>query len=98
MRYLTFNFFTAYLSGVKGNMGTIGLNAKVPKSSCTGALDNTTHTTSIAKWAMDAGKWAGFVTTTKVTDASPSGLLLLLIIIIIYLSCILDYANTVPKV
>lgn len=88
MKYL---YFIAYLSGVKGNMGTIGLNAKVPKYSCTGALDNTTHTTSIAKWAMDAGKWAGFVTTTKVTDASPSGLSLLIMIIIypyfyIYLS------------
>lgn len=64
---------TAYLSGVKGNYGTIGVNAQVKRKDCLAATDNRTHTESIAKWAQDAGKWAGLVTTTRVTHASPAG-------------------------
>ncbi|XP_053699159.1 membrane-bound alkaline phosphatase-like [Sabethes cyaneus] len=64
---------TAYLTGVKGNYGTIGVNAQVKAFDCQAELDNRTHTHSIAKWAMDAGKDAGFVTTTRVTHASPAG-------------------------
>lgn len=65
---------TAYLSGVKANYGTVGLSAKVPRYHCTAQLDAAVRTSSIAKWAMDAGKVAGFVTTSEVTDASPAGL------------------------
>ncbi|XP_058835963.1 membrane-bound alkaline phosphatase-like [Topomyia yanbarensis] len=65
---------TAYLSGVKGNYATIGVNAQVPNEDCTAELDRTTHTHSIAEWAMDAGKDAGLVTTTRVTHASPAGM------------------------
>ncbi|EDS29320.1 alkaline phosphatase [Culex quinquefasciatus] len=50
---------TAYLTGVKGNYETIGVNAKVPSYDCKAELDKSTHTHSIAKWAMDAGKDAG---------------------------------------
>ncbi|XP_055533114.1 membrane-bound alkaline phosphatase-like [Wyeomyia smithii] len=64
---------TAYLTGVKGNYGTIGVNAQVQAYDCMAELDNQTHTHSIAKWAMDAGKDAGLVTTTRVTHASPAG-------------------------
>ncbi|KAL1404010.1 hypothetical protein pipiens_005484 [Culex pipiens pipiens] len=64
---------TAYLTGVKGNYETIGVNAKVPSYDCKAELDKSTHTHSIAKWAMDAGKDAGLVTTTRVTHASPAG-------------------------
>nr|UYX71625.1 membrane-bound alkaline phosphatase [Culex quinquefasciatus] len=64
---------TAYLTGVKGNYETIGVNAKVPSYDCEAELDESTHTHSIAKWAMDAGKDAGLVTTTRVTHASPAG-------------------------
>ncbi|XP_058466143.1 membrane-bound alkaline phosphatase-like [Malaya genurostris] len=64
---------TAYLTGVKGNYGTIGVNAQVPAYDCEADLDTSTHTHSIAKWAMDAGKDAGLVTTTRVTHASPAG-------------------------
>ncbi|EDV42462.1 uncharacterized protein Dana_GF17005 [Drosophila ananassae] len=64
---------TAYLCGVKGQEGTIGVNGQVPRTDCTVMLDENTHVNSIAKWAMDAGKWAGLVTTTRVTHASPSG-------------------------
>lgn len=64
---------TAYLSGVKANYGTIGVNAKVARGHCETGMNVTTHTSSIAKWAMDAGKVAGLVTTTRVTHASPAG-------------------------
>ncbi|XP_023294232.2 membrane-bound alkaline phosphatase [Lucilia cuprina] len=64
---------TAYLNGVKANYGTIGVNAQVPKYDCFKANDTSTHTESLAKWAQDAGKWAGLVTTARVTHASPAG-------------------------
>lgn len=66
---------TAYLNGVKGNIGTIGVNAQVPRYSCDkGTKDDIeTHTESIASWAQKACKSTGIVTTTPVTDASPSG-------------------------
>lgn len=64
---------TAYLCGVKGQEGTIGVNGAVPRTDCKVMLDEKTHVDSIAKWAMDAGKWAGLVTTTRVTHASPAG-------------------------
>lgn len=61
------------MTGVKANAGTIGVNAKVPYAHCKAGLDKSTHTSSIAEWAMNAGKWAGLITTTRLTDASPSG-------------------------
>ena len=64
---------TAYLNGVKANYGTIGVNAQVPKYDCFKANDTKTHTESLAKWSQDAGKWAGLVTTARVTHASPAG-------------------------
>lgn len=64
---------TAYLCGVKTNYGVVGVNAQVPRYNCTAQLDESTLTPSIAKWAQDAGKSAGFVTTTRITDASPAG-------------------------
>lgn len=65
---------TSYLSGVKGNYGTIGVNAGVPRYDCTKASDYSTHTESIASWAQKANKATGFVTTSRVTHASPAGL------------------------
>lgn len=64
---------TAYLSGVKNNDGMIGLSARAFRSNCADGQDRSKHTSSIASWAMDAKKDAGFVTTTRVTHASPSG-------------------------
>lgn len=63
---------TAYLSGIKNNYGTVGVSANVPRYSCTGQLEKENQVPSIAKWALDAGKSAGLVTTSAVTDASPS--------------------------
>ncbi|XP_053671421.1 alkaline phosphatase-like [Anopheles nili] len=65
---------TAYLTGVKGNYETIGVNAHVRVRDCEAARNRNTHTTSIGQWAIDAGKDAGIVTTTRVTHASPSGM------------------------
>lgn len=64
---------TAYLCGVKANYGTIGVNAKVARDDCEAMKNTDNHVHSIAKWALDAGKSAGFVTTTRVTHASPAG-------------------------
>ncbi|XP_073841579.1 alkaline phosphatase 9 [Musca autumnalis] len=64
---------TAYLCGVKANYGTIGVNAHVDRDNCEAMRDTNNHVFSIAKWAMDAGKNAGLVTTTRITHASPAG-------------------------
>lgn len=64
---------TAYLNGVKGNMGTIGVGGRINYGSCADSENVAEYTSSIAKWAMDAGKSAGLVTTTRVTHASPAG-------------------------
>ncbi|XP_055682614.1 membrane-bound alkaline phosphatase-like [Lutzomyia longipalpis] len=63
---------TAYWTGVKTNFMTLGVNAKVTMSDCTASNDPSTHTESLAKWALDAGKSVGIVTTTTVTHASPA--------------------------
>ncbi|KAI8040637.1 hypothetical protein M5D96_006580 [Drosophila gunungcola] len=64
---------TSYLCGVKANYGTIGVNAHVKRGDCLAMADEKNHVFSLGKWAMDAGKAAGLVTTTRVTHASPSG-------------------------
>ena len=64
---------TAYLGGVKGNYGTIGVNAHVPRYDCNAGQNPAYWVDSIGKWAQDAGKDAGFVTTSRVTHASPAG-------------------------
>lgn len=67
------NTATAYLCGVKAMYGTLGVNAMVERENCVTMLDPSTHVTSIAQWAIDAGKSAGLVTTTRITHASPGG-------------------------
>jgi len=64
---------TAYLGGVKTNDAMIGLNAHATLSNCFDGSDTAKHVDSIAVWAMNKGKEAGFVTTTRITHASPSG-------------------------
>uniref|UniRef100_A0A1I8PVK2 Alkaline phosphatase n=1 Tax=Stomoxys calcitrans TaxID=35570 RepID=A0A1I8PVK2_STOCA len=64
---------TAYLCGVKAQEGTIGLNGDVEYGSCEKGKDRNTWVYSIGKWAQDAGKSTGVVTTTRITHASPSG-------------------------
>lgn len=64
---------TAYLHGVKTNDGTIGVSARATRSNCVDSNDASKRTESIASWAINAGKDAGFVTTTRATHASPAG-------------------------
>jgi len=65
---------TAYLTGVKGRYGTIGLDVSAPYNICRPDLGNTPNVDSILKWAQDAGKDTGLVTTTRVSHATPAGL------------------------
>ncbi|KAM4042553.1 intestinal-type alkaline phosphatase-like [Anomaloglossus baeobatrachus] len=62
---------TAYLCGVKGNYGTIGLTAAATRSNCSTQAGNEVE--SVLKRAKAAGKSVGIVTTTRVQHASPSG-------------------------
>lgn len=64
---------TAYLTGVKANYGTLGVNGHVQRGSCDAALNTTTHTHSVVKWAIDSGRAAGIVTTSRITHATPAG-------------------------
>ncbi|KAL7837819.1 hypothetical protein SRHO_G00275300 [Serrasalmus rhombeus] len=61
---------TAYLCGVKANEGTVGVNAAAVRGQCNTTQGN--EVTSILKWAKDAGKSVGIVTTTRVNHATPS--------------------------
>ncbi|XP_068599095.1 alkaline phosphatase, tissue-nonspecific isozyme [Brachionichthys hirsutus] len=61
---------TAYLCGVKANEGTVGVSASAVRSQCNTTQGN--EVTSILKWAKDAGKSVGIVTTTRVNHATPS--------------------------
>lgn len=64
---------TAYLGGVKANFGTLGVSAAVQRTNCTSVNDPNNRVHSILKWAQDAGKGTGIVTTTRITHASPAG-------------------------
>ncbi|XP_050503722.1 membrane-bound alkaline phosphatase-like isoform X1 [Diabrotica virgifera virgifera] len=64
---------TAYLGGVKGNRGTVGVTAAVNKSNCTAMNDPNNHVESIARLFQLKNKRTGLVTTTRVTHASPAG-------------------------
>lgn len=64
---------TAYLSGVKTNYGTIGVNSKITRKNCEGMKNPEYFTSSILKWAQDFGKATGIITTTRITHASPAG-------------------------
>ncbi|XP_061457182.1 alkaline phosphatase, tissue-nonspecific isozyme [Rhineura floridana] len=61
---------TAYLCGVKANEGTVGVSAAVTRSQCNTTTGN--QVTSILRWAKEAGKSVGVVTTTRVNHATPS--------------------------
>ncbi|XP_040190415.1 alkaline phosphatase, tissue-nonspecific isozyme [Rana temporaria] len=61
---------TAYLCGVKANEGTVGVNAASVRGQCNTTKGN--EVASILKWAKDAGKSVGVVTTTRVNHATPS--------------------------
>lgn len=64
---------TAYLCGVKGNLGTIGVTAKVSLGQCAPTMNESTHVDSILRWSQLKNKRTGIVTSTRVTHASPAG-------------------------
>ncbi|XP_029699585.1 alkaline phosphatase, tissue-nonspecific isozyme [Takifugu rubripes] len=61
---------TAFLCGVKTNLNTIGVSAAARNGICKTQKGN--EVTSILKWAKDAGKSVGIVTTTRVQHATPA--------------------------
>ncbi|XP_043263799.1 alkaline phosphatase isoform X2 [Colletes gigas] len=65
---------TALFGGVKTNYEVVGVNANVPLANCTASLNTDNHVDSIVSWALAAGKDTGFVTTTRVTHATPAPL------------------------
>ncbi|RNA08725.1 alkaline phosphatase-like, partial [Brachionus plicatilis] len=63
---------TAYLTGVKTRVGMIGLSGQAKIRECSPELENY-KVKSILKWAKEAGKSVGIVTTTRITHATPAG-------------------------
>ncbi|CAK1580580.1 unnamed protein product [Parnassius mnemosyne] len=65
---------TSYLTGVKTKYGVIGLDGNVTRGSCYSQLHKGNWASSIGQWALENGLDVGFVTTTRVTHASPAGM------------------------
>lgn len=63
---------TAIMTGVKNNFGTIGVTGDTILRNCTAEQDPKNQLDSILKYAQDAGKATGIVTTTRVTHATPA--------------------------
>ncbi|KAK0083963.1 hypothetical protein PV325_007860 [Microctonus aethiopoides] len=63
---------TALLCGVKANYETVGLDASAKFDNCLSS--KTARVPSIVDWAQERGKSTGFVTTTRVTHATPAAL------------------------
>lgn len=64
---------TAYLTGVKGNYGTIGLSAAAIQGDCKSQNNTANHVDSIFKLAQDYGMRTGLITNTRITHATPAG-------------------------
>ncbi|XP_055537457.1 membrane-bound alkaline phosphatase-like isoform X2 [Wyeomyia smithii] len=65
---------TAFLTGVKGNLGTVAVHPTVNRGDCVTTGDKTKQLESVAKWALDSGKVVGLVTTARVTAGSNAAL------------------------
>ncbi|XP_039756950.1 alkaline phosphatase-like isoform X1 [Pararge aegeria] len=65
---------TALLCGVKVNQYTVGVDSTVKHKDCAASLNPKAHLDSLAALALKAGKSAGFVTTMRVTHATPGPL------------------------
>ncbi|XP_068249172.1 alkaline phosphatase-like [Palaemon carinicauda] len=65
---------TAYLSGVKANFYTLGVNGKVKLDDCEASLIDDNRVKTVLDWAQDADKETGVVTTAQVSHATPGGL------------------------
>ncbi|XP_058791164.1 alkaline phosphatase 4-like [Phymastichus coffea] len=65
---------TAIFTGVKAQYKMLGLDGKVKYNMCDKTTVENSHLTSIASWAQESGMDTGFVTTTRVTHATPGAL------------------------
>nr|CAD7434249.1 unnamed protein product [Timema monikensis] len=65
---------TAMFSGVKSNYYTGGVDQTVQLDDCEASLKPEARLKSFVDWAILAGKDTGFVTTTRVTHATPGPL------------------------
>ncbi|CAH1734438.1 unnamed protein product [Chironomus riparius] len=63
---------TAILRGIKNNYSVIGLTSKVNLYNCSASHDEEARIPSIFKYAQDADKSTGIVTTTRVTHSTPA--------------------------
>uniref|UniRef100_A0A1I8NM94 alkaline phosphatase n=1 Tax=Stomoxys calcitrans TaxID=35570 RepID=A0A1I8NM94_STOCA len=70
----SFSTATALFSGIKINYETGGVDSSVSLGNCSASLNHEHHVQSILKLAQDDGKLTGFVTTTRVTHATPAAL------------------------
>jgi len=64
---------TAYLTGVKGNIETIGVSGAVSNRDCLASNEPTNQAVSSMLWAQRAGKRTGVVSNMRVTHATPAG-------------------------
>ena len=60
-------------NGVKTNSGTVGFDANIIEEDAN-SVKNATELESIMLHAQRAGKDTGFVTTTRITHATPASL------------------------
>ncbi|XP_011870248.1 PREDICTED: alkaline phosphatase 4-like isoform X2 [Vollenhovia emeryi] len=65
---------TAIFSGVKTKYRLIGLDARAQYNKCDEKINALSKLTTVADWAQQSGMDTGFVTTTRVTHATPAGL------------------------
>ncbi|CAL1682989.1 unnamed protein product [Lasius platythorax] len=65
---------TALFGGVKTNYEVVGVDANVQLGDCRASLNVNYHVDSFIAWAQAANKATGFVTTTRVTHATPAPL------------------------
>lgn len=56
---------TAFLTGVKSNLGTVAMHPTVKRGDCVATSDKVKQIESIAKWALDAGKVVGKLMLSK---------------------------------
>ncbi|XP_012280687.1 alkaline phosphatase 4 [Orussus abietinus] len=65
---------TAIFSGVKCRYRVIGFDGKAPYNRCDSSINQASKISTIADWAQETGKDTGFVTTTRITHATPAAL------------------------
>lgn len=65
---------TAIFSGVKCRYAVIGLDSKAKYNHCDPTVNEASKVTTVADWAQKTGMDTGFVTTTRITHATPASL------------------------